>query len=118
MPVGPAPSSPARTLPPASQQVVTGREFFPALICGPFHQGLDVVFIAAASLSAVAAFASLLRGGRYVPPESAPPLAIDGPTGALSRRSPHLRRPPRRPAGARTPHAYRARAGPGDDRTG
>jgi MFS family permease len=56
------------TLPAASQQILTGREFFPQLISGPFHQGLDVVFIAAAVLSAVAAFASLLRGGRSIPP--------------------------------------------------
>jgi MFS family permease len=53
------------SLPAASQQVLTGRQFFPALISGPFHHGLDVVFIAAAAMSVVAALASLLRGGRY-----------------------------------------------------
>ena len=56
-------------LPAASQRVLTGREFFPALISAPFHHGLVVVFVAAASLATVAAFASLLRGGRLVPPE-------------------------------------------------
>jgi len=60
------------TLPAASQQILIGREFFPSLISAPFHQGLVVVFVVAAALAAVAAFASLLRGGRYVPPESGP----------------------------------------------
>ena len=43
------------------------REFFPDLISGPFHQGLIIVFAVAAGLSAIAALASLLRGGRSVP---------------------------------------------------
>jgi type IV secretory pathway VirB2 component (pilin) len=66
------------SLPAASQQILTGREFFPQLISGPFHQGLDVVFIAAAALSLVAALASLLRGGKFVPrePAAAEPAAV------------------------------------------
>jgi hypothetical protein len=60
------------TLPAASQQTLTGREFFPGLIAAPFHQGLVVVFAVAAALAALAALASLLRGGRYVPPEPGP----------------------------------------------
>ena len=67
------------SLPAASQRVLTGREYFPQLISGPFHQGLVVVFIAAAALSVVAALASLLRGGRYVPPELAPQPAAEAP---------------------------------------
>jgi hypothetical protein len=62
------------SLPAASQKILTGREFFPQLISGPFHQGLDVVFIAAAALSVVAALASLLRGGRFVP---VAPVAVE-----------------------------------------
>ena len=58
-------------LPPADRQTITGRAFFPHLISGPFHQGLVVVFAVAAGLSAVAALASLLRGGRYVHPAAA-----------------------------------------------
>ena len=54
-------------------------EFFPALISGPFHQGLVVVFIAAAPLSVGVALASLLRGGRSVPPELAPQPAAEAP---------------------------------------
>ena len=54
-------------LPAASQRILTGREYFPQLISAPFHHGLAVVFVAAAALAAVAAFASLLRGGRPTP---------------------------------------------------
>jgi MFS family permease len=54
------------SLPAASQRVLTGREFFPDLISGPFHHGLSVVFAAGAVLAALAALASLLRGGRYI----------------------------------------------------
>jgi MFS family permease len=54
-------------LPAASQRALTGRHFFPALISGPFHHGLVIVFAAAAGLAALAAVASLLRGGRPVP---------------------------------------------------
>jgi MFS family permease len=66
------------TLPAASQRILTGRVFFPELISGPFHHGLVVVFSVAAGLAAIAAVASLLRGGRVVTP-SAP-----------SEPSPHL----------------------------
>jgi MFS family permease len=45
---------------------LTGGEFFPQLISGPFHTGLIVVFIAAAAMSVIAAVASLARGRRYV----------------------------------------------------
>jgi MFS family permease len=50
---------------------LTGGQFFPSLISGPFHDGLVVVFTAAALMSVVGAFASLLRGGRYVHDEDA-----------------------------------------------
>jgi MFS family permease len=69
-----------RSLPPASQQVLTGMRFFPELISGPFHQGLMVVFATAAGLAAIAAVASLLRGGRYIhedPVASAPDARSD-----------------------------------------
>ncbi len=59
------------SLSPAHQRILTGREFFPELISGPFHQGLVVVFAVSAALSAIAAFASLLRGGRYMPAKAA-----------------------------------------------
>ena len=53
-------------LPIAAQQTLTGREFFPKLISGPFHHGLVLVFAVSAALAVFAALASLLRGGRYV----------------------------------------------------
>ncbi len=60
-------------LPAASQRILTGREFFPNLIAGPFHHGLGIVFGVAAGLAALAALASLLRGGRYIHPGTEPP---------------------------------------------
>ena len=38
-------------LPAAARQTLTGREFFPGLISGPFHHGLVIVFALAAVLS-------------------------------------------------------------------
>jgi hypothetical protein len=46
---------------------LTGRAFFPHLIEAPFHSGLTIVFLLAIALSLVAAFASMLRGGRTLP---------------------------------------------------
>jgi MFS family permease len=67
-------------LPAASRHVLTGRAFFPGLISGPFHQGLVVVLSVAAALSALAAVASLLRGGKYAHPEAGPAPADPAPT--------------------------------------
>jgi hypothetical protein len=50
----------------AQAATLTGGQFFPGLISGPFHSGLIVVFVAAALMSVIGAIASLLRGGRYV----------------------------------------------------
>jgi MFS family permease len=58
------------TLPAASRRILTGRAFFPDLISVPFQHGLMVVLIVATGLSVIAAIASLLRGGRYVHPET------------------------------------------------
>ncbi len=54
-------------LPAANAQTLTGREFFPHLISGPFHDGLMVVFSLAIAMSLVAALASLLRGPKSAP---------------------------------------------------
>jgi len=56
------PSGVLTHLPAADQAVITGREFFPGLISGPFHQGLTVVFSVSVALAVVAAIASLARG--------------------------------------------------------
>jgi MFS family permease len=66
-------------LPAASQRVLTGREFFPNLIAGPFHHGLGIVFGVAAGLAALAAVASLLRGGRYIHPGTEPTRPVEPP---------------------------------------
>ncbi|GAA1216147.1 MFS transporter [Kitasatospora nipponensis] len=69
-------------LPAANQQTLTGREFFPQLISGPFHDGLVVVFWLAIAMSVVAAGASLLRGRGAgaerppQPPRSAPSARV------------------------------------------
>ena len=57
---------------PADQvSVLTGKQFFPELISGPFHHGLVIVFSTAIVLLVIAAGVSLLRGGRYVYEEPA-----------------------------------------------
>ncbi|HEV7725343.1 MAG TPA: MFS transporter [Modestobacter sp.] len=50
---------------------LTGGQFFPQLISGPFHSGLVIVFGAAAAMSVIAALASLARGKRYVHDDAA-----------------------------------------------
>jgi hypothetical protein len=77
------------SLPAASQRVLTGRQFFPELISGPFEHGLTVVFGVAADLAAVAALASLLRGGRYIHPaaDEVPPPAAGRPPRAAARNA-------------------------------
>ncbi|MFC0548133.1 MFS transporter [Kutzneria chonburiensis] len=56
------PSGVLTTLPPEHVAALTGKEFFPQLVSGPFHQGLLTVFGAAAIMATIAALASLLRG--------------------------------------------------------
>ncbi len=55
------PSGVLETLPADNVATLTGKEFFPNLISGPFHRGLIVVFVAGALMTLVAAFASLVR---------------------------------------------------------
>ena len=60
-----APSGVLATLPAHNAAVLTGNQFFPHLISGPFHHGLIIVFTAAAAMSLVGAGVSLLRGGQF-----------------------------------------------------
>ncbi|MDH2444978.1 MFS transporter [Amnibacterium sp. CER49] len=53
-------------LPKADSAALTGKEFFPNLISLPFHDGLVIVFLAAAIMSVVAAVASFIGGKRFV----------------------------------------------------
>jgi hypothetical protein len=59
-----APTGVLAHLPAASRAALTGQEFFPSLLAGPFHGGLIVVFSVSAGLSVLAGLASLLRGKR------------------------------------------------------
>jgi MFS family permease len=51
-------------IPADDAATLTGKEFFPQLVSGPFHDGLVVVFVAAAVMMLVGALASALVGGR------------------------------------------------------
>jgi MFS family permease len=54
------------TLPAHNVAVLTGRQFFPNLISGPFHHGLMIVFTAAAIMSVAGAAVSWLRGKQFI----------------------------------------------------
>jgi MFS family permease len=56
----------AAALPKPDLAALTGKEFFPRLISEPFHDGLFIVFIAAAIMSVIGALASVVMGGKYV----------------------------------------------------
>ena len=62
-----APSGTLATLAPHDAAALTSTSFFPEVIAGPFHQGLSVVFGAAAAMAVLAAIASLSRGRRPAP---------------------------------------------------
>jgi MFS family permease len=57
-------------LPLAQQRALVGRGFFPGLISAPFRAGLHAALDFAIVASLLAAWASWLRGGRYVYSES------------------------------------------------
>lgn len=59
-------------LPAHSAAVLSGRSFFPHLLSVPFADGLNVAFTFGAIACALAALASLLRGGKYVDAASVP----------------------------------------------
>ncbi|WP_343036648.1 MFS transporter [Flexivirga aerilata] len=64
------PTGALQHLPAGNVHTLTGKEFFPHLLSGPFHDGLVVVFGAAAAMMVVAAVASLMRGSKYVHDDS------------------------------------------------
>src|SRR6476660_7835701 len=59
-------SSGVRQQPGVNAAVLTGKQFFPQLISGPFHNGLVVVFTAAAVMMVIGAAASWVNPGRTV----------------------------------------------------
>jgi MFS family permease len=66
----------------ASRNLLTGREFFPDLISGPFHDGLVLVFAVSAALGVIAAIVSLTRGSSQ--PSAETGAAVTAAAGARS----------------------------------
>jgi EmrB/QacA subfamily drug resistance transporter len=64
------PTGVLQKLPAADAAALTGKDFFPHLIQNAFHDGLVVVFTAAAIMTVVAAVASFVRGKRFVHTEA------------------------------------------------
>jgi MFS family permease len=59
-----APTGVLGRLPAHNVAVLTGKEFFPQLISGPFHHGLVIVFSMAMTILVIAALLALRHGGR------------------------------------------------------
>ncbi|MFI6363257.1 MFS transporter [Nocardia sp. NPDC050630] len=57
--------------PGVNADTLTGQEFFPNLLTGPFHSGLIVVFVSAAVMMFLAAAAAYFAGDEYVEEELA-----------------------------------------------
>jgi MFS family permease len=79
------PSGVLKKLPAHNVAVLTGKQFFPSLISGPFHHGLIIVFSAAIALSLGGALISLLRGRQFIYDDDAPtavPAAAPAPPAA------------------------------------
>jgi MFS family permease len=72
-----APTGLLRTLPAKNVAVLTGKQFFPTLISGPFHHGLAIVFTAAAVMAVIGAAVSWLRGGKDQPQDVPDAAALD-----------------------------------------
>ncbi|MCK4177785.1 MFS transporter [Aciditerrimonas ferrireducens] len=78
-------------LPKGDAAVLTGKHFFPSLIAGPFHHGLEVVFVFAIVMLVIAGAASWMRGEHFVHDEatwiggSEQDEAIPEPVGAAGR---------------------------------
>jgi MFS family permease len=97
-----APTGLLHTLPAHNVAVLTGRQFFPNLISGPFHHGLMIVFIAAAVMSVAGAVVSWLRGKQFIVDENAQPVRAlparkDASPGSLRREDDTLESPVRVP---------------------
>jgi hypothetical protein len=84
------------SLTPANRNLLTGREFFPNLISGPFHDGLVLVFAVSAALGVIAAIVSLMRGSSKPPAETARVPEL-GETAASAEIIDFLVRAPGRP---------------------
>jgi MFS family permease len=76
------PSGLLQKLPAANVATLTGKEFFPTLISGPFHHGLTIVFTAAALMAVCGAAVSWMRGKKpeAEPAEPEPVISTDALT--------------------------------------
>ena len=103
------PSGILAKLPAKNVAILTGRQFFPHLVSGPFHHGLIIVFSAAIALSVAGALISLLRGRQFYYGENEPAAAslVQQGQPASSTAAPSASTSPNgdgsaaRPAGAR-----------------
>jgi EmrB/QacA subfamily drug resistance transporter len=71
-------------LPATHAAYVTGREFFPNLITGPFHDGLGVAFGFAIAASVIGAIASALTGRTKTAPEQPPAESLGSELAAVA----------------------------------
>ena len=86
------------TAPPAccgrclrQRAALTGRQFFPDLIAGPFHHGLVIVCTAAVAMALAGAVISAMRGRQFYYDEPGVPGSHPG-TGGRATRQPSLDR--------------------------
>jgi MFS family permease len=66
-----APTGVLNHLPARNVATLTGKQFFPQLICGPFHHGLVIVFTMAMAVLVIAAILALRHGGQELVRERA-----------------------------------------------
>ncbi|MGH3212825.1 MAG: MFS transporter [Trebonia sp.] len=71
-----APTGLLHTLPAKNVATLTGKEFFPTLISGPFHHGLMIVFTAAALMAVCGAAVSWMRGKKPETAAAEPPAVV------------------------------------------
>ena len=82
------PTGVLKTLPAKQVGVLTGKQFFPTVISGPFHHGLVIVFSAAAIMAFTGAMVSLLRGKQFYYEEPEVAEAVGAPSGTQPSGSP------------------------------
>ena len=108
------PSGELARLPHRSAARLTGKQFFPHLISGPFHHGLVTVFTAAIAMSVLGALVSLTRGRQFyydmpgpdsrpAPAAAAPAAAAPAGNGGRAARPATAAATPARPEGERGP---------------
>jgi MFS family permease len=87
----------------AQWSVITGKKFFPHLISSPFMTGLRITFATSVLLSLIAAWASWLRGGRYVHDKDAETAPGETESGETEPVGPFGSPPEPGPVGDETP---------------